>query len=136
MLVKPRPRPPVIADIVDRTARSGRFYLQDIYQGLAGVERGEVKWLRVLEETSRISERTDGPNPYNQTFLLSSALAFSVKNYLGVVPVRRGRISLLRGAGGACHLSAGVGSGWTPGAEHAHVRASRAGDDPVLHRVP
>ena len=31
--------------------------------------------------------RTDGPNPYNQTFLVSSALAFSVKNFLGIVPV-------------------------------------------------
>ncbi len=87
MLVKPQPRPPVIADSVDRTVRSGRFFVQDIYQGLTGVQRGEVKWLRVIEETSRISERTDGPNPYNQTFLLSSALAFSVKSYLGIVPV-------------------------------------------------
>ncbi len=87
MLVKPRPRPPVVAGVVDRQARTGRFLVQDIYQGLTGVQRGEVKWLRVLEETSRISERSDGPNPYNQTFLLSSALAFSVKNVLGVVPV-------------------------------------------------
>lgn len=88
MLVKPRPRPPAIADSVDRSARTGRFFVQDIYDGLPGVTRGEVKWLRVLEETSRVSGRTDGPNPYNQTFLLSSALAFSVKNLLGVVPVR------------------------------------------------
>ncbi len=87
MLVKPRLSPPVISDTVDRQARTGRFFVQDIYQGLPGIERGEVKWLRVIEETSRISERTDGPNPYNQTFLLSSALAFSVKNFLGVVPV-------------------------------------------------
>ncbi len=77
----------MIADTIDRQASSGRFFIQDIYQGLTGVKRGEIKWLRVLEETSRISQRTDGPNPYNQTFLLSSALAFSVKNFLGVVPV-------------------------------------------------
>jgi hypothetical protein len=87
MLVKPRLRPRVVSDIVDRESRTGRFFLQDIYEGLPGIERGSVKWLRVIEETSRISERTDGPNPYNQTFLLSSALAFSVKNVLGVVPV-------------------------------------------------
>ena len=35
--------------------RTGRFFVQDIYQGLTGVERGEVKWLRVIEETSRVS---------------------------------------------------------------------------------
>ena len=87
MLLKPRPRPATIRDAVDRTARSGRFFLQDIYKGLKGVKRGEVKALRVLEETSRTSERSGGSNPYNQTFLVSSALAFSVKNFLGMVPV-------------------------------------------------
>ena len=87
MLVKPRPRPLPIPNTVDRKARTGRLLVQDIYAGLPGVQRGEVKRLRVLEETSRTSARTDGPNPYNQTFLVSSALAFSVKNFLGIVPV-------------------------------------------------
>lgn len=87
MLVKPRPAPPIIPDITDRTAKTGRFFVQDIYRGLTGVARGEVKWLRVIEETSRVSATHTGANPYNQTFLLSCALAFSVKNYLGIVPV-------------------------------------------------
>lgn len=87
MLVKPRPVPAVIADTTDRTARTGRFFLQDIYQGLTGVKRGEVKHLRVIEETSRVSPTTMGGSPFNQTFLVSAALAFSVKNYLGIVPV-------------------------------------------------
>jgi hypothetical protein len=87
MLVKPRPCPPVIPARTAPGARTGRFLVQDIYQGLGGVKRGEVKWLRVLEETSRVSATHAGANPYNQTFLVSAALAFSVKNYLGVVPV-------------------------------------------------
>jgi hypothetical protein len=87
MLVKPRPRPPVIPDAVDRRETTGRFFLQDIFQGMTGVQPGEVTWLRVLEETSRTSETPGGANPYNQTFLVSSALAFSVKDFLGVVPV-------------------------------------------------
>ncbi len=87
MLVKPRPRPPLVRDTIDRNAKTGWFFVQDIYQGLTGIKPGEVKWLRVLEETSRTSERTDGANPYNQTFLISSALAFSAKNFLGMVPV-------------------------------------------------
>jgi len=87
MLVKPRPLPPVIPQATDRQATTGRFFLQDIYQGMDGVERGAVKWLRVIEETSRTSTRSDGANPYNQTFLVSSALAFSAKNFLGLIPV-------------------------------------------------
>lgn len=107
MLIKPRPRPMVLPDTVDRQASSGKLLVQDIYQGMTGVSRGEVKWLRVLEETSRISERTDGPNPYNQTFLLSSALAFSVKNFLGVVPVQEdGSAYLEVPAGRAVYLQA------------------------------
>jgi mono/diheme cytochrome c family protein len=87
MLVKPRPCPPVLSDTVNRLTKTGRFFLKDIYRGLPGVKRGEVKWLRVIEETSRVSPSPGSPNPYNQTFLVSAALAFSVKNYLGVVPV-------------------------------------------------
>ncbi len=87
MLVKPRSIPPVIPDVTDRKATTGRFLVQDVYQGLNGVKRGEVKWLRVIEETSRVSPSTMGGSPYNQTFLVSAALAFSAKNYLGIVPV-------------------------------------------------
>ena len=87
MLIKPRPRPPVLADTTNRKMRTGRFFVQDIYQGLTGVKRGEIKYLRAIEETSRVSASPGSPNPYNQTFLVSAALAFSVKNYLGIVPV-------------------------------------------------
>ncbi len=73
MLIKPRPLPRILPDTVDRQARTGRFYVQDIYRGLSGVERGEVKWLRVIEETSRVSASPGGTNPYNQTFLVSCA---------------------------------------------------------------
>ena len=89
MLVKPRPVPPVIPVATDRKATTGRFLVQDVYRGLDGVKRGDVKWLRVIEETSRVSPSTMGGSPYNQTFLVSAALAFSVKNYLGIVPVSK-----------------------------------------------
>jgi hypothetical protein len=85
MLVKPRPIPPVLATGADREKTAGRFLLLDIYQGLTGVQRGEVKQLRVIEETSRVSPTPGGA--MNQTFLMSGVLAWSAKNYLGVVPV-------------------------------------------------
>jgi hypothetical protein len=87
MLIKPRPVPRVISDTADRQATSGRFFLQDIYKGLTGVQRGEVKYLRVIEETSRVSPTLMGGSPYNQVSLVSAALAFNVKNFLGIVPV-------------------------------------------------
>ena len=83
--IEPRLPPPVLSSDTRPAYTTGRFLLQDIYRGLNGVQRGEVKWLRVIEETSRVSATPGGA--YNQTFLLSGVLAFSVKNFLGVVPV-------------------------------------------------
>jgi hypothetical protein len=47
----PRPRPPVIPGRCDYDGGEGLFYVSDVYQGthLAGVERGSVKRLRVVE---------------------------------------------------------------------------------------
>lgn len=111
-LVKARPVPAVIPDSIDRKAKTGRFFVQDIYRGLEGVRRGEVKQLRVLEETSRVSPTTMGGSPYNQTFLVSAALAFSVKNFLGVVPVdENGSAYFEAPAGRALFLQALDGEG-------------------------
>ena len=101
MVVKPRPRPAVLpttaphtSPVEDRPARGrmpalrgGAFYVQDIYAGLTGIKRGEVKWLRVIDETSRVSATPGGA--MNQTFLMSGVLAWSAKVFLGVVPVRQ-----------------------------------------------
>jgi hypothetical protein len=85
--IQAQPAPSQIAEQVEMTEETGRFFVQNIYQGLDGVEPGEVKWLRLLEETSRITASPGGGGTFNQQFLLSAALAFSVKNFLGVVPV-------------------------------------------------
>ena len=85
MLVKPRPQPPALAATSKPKERTGRFFVQDIYEGLTGISRGEVKALRIIEETSRTSATPGGA--MNQTFLMSGVLAWSAKNYLGVVPV-------------------------------------------------
>ena len=83
--VRPRLIPEMPAPTIDRHATSGRFFVQDIYEGLPDVERGTIKQLRIVEETSRISPTPGGD--LNQVFLISAALAFSVKNFIGVVPV-------------------------------------------------
>jgi hypothetical protein len=85
ILVKPRTLPGTLDTHLAKGQKTGSFFVQDIYQGLTGIKRGEVKWLRVIEETSRASASSG--RAYNQTFLVSAALAFSVKNFLGIVPV-------------------------------------------------
>ena len=87
MLVKPRPKPTALQDLVDPDKKTGAFFVQDVYDGLDGVERGEAKWLRVIEETSRVSASPGTRNPFNQTFLVSAAMAFAIKNYQGIVPI-------------------------------------------------
>jgi hypothetical protein len=87
MPVRPRTVPPTIASSRAQAERPGRFLILDVYQGLAGVKRGEVKRLRVLEETARTSEVPPGGRWWNQAFLISWQGAYVVKNYLGTVPV-------------------------------------------------
>lgn len=107
MLVKPRPVPPALPDKTDPKATTGRLFVRNLYDGLAGVKPGEVKWLRVLEETSRVSGSKMGGSPFNQTFLVSAALAFSVKEFLGLVPVNEdGSVYFEAPSGRALYLQA------------------------------
>lgn len=87
MLVKVRQKPPVLPEQADRTKKTGTFFVQNVYEGLDGVPKGEAKWLRVVEESSRVSPSPLSKNPYNQTFLVSGALAFAAKIYHGMVPI-------------------------------------------------
>ncbi len=87
MLVKPRQVPERLPDSVERGRKRGAFFVQDVYAGLAGIKPGEAKWLRVIEETSRVSASPGSSNPFNQTFLVSAALAFATKIYHGITPI-------------------------------------------------
>ena len=67
--------------------RPAPFSLWMSTKGLEGIKRGEAKWLRVVEETSRISASPGTKNPFNQTFLVSASLSFSTKIFHGLTPV-------------------------------------------------
>ena len=84
--VKPQPAPAVRQPLVQAGAPA-KFFVHDIYQGLTGVNRGDVKQLRVLETTTRISGVPNGGRWWNQAFLVSWQGSYDVKNFLGVVPV-------------------------------------------------
>ncbi|MHC4200641.1 MAG: HzsA-related protein, partial [Planctomycetota bacterium] len=94
MLVKPRPRPPVVPAVAEdgpdlNGTESGRFLVTDVYRGLDGVKRGEITHLRVVEETARVSGLPPGGRWWNQAFLVSWQGAYTIKNILGTVPVRK-----------------------------------------------
>jgi hypothetical protein len=86
MLIKPRKKPPVKPSMITPGV-PGRFMVHDIYQGMDGVRRGEVKWLRVIETTSRVSGIPRGGRWWNQAFLVSWQGSYDIKRFLGVVPV-------------------------------------------------
>ena len=100
----PRPVPPVLPDKTDRSQTTGSFFVTDVYEGLKGVERGSVKWLRVVEETSRVSA-SPGPTYWNQRFSTSAALAWTPKIYHGIVPVcEDGSVSFTAPSGRAIYF--------------------------------
>ena len=85
----PRTRPPVIPSRRDFEGRPGVFYVQDVYQGahMAGVARGAVKQLRVVETPEKRfwthavwgGQGIEGP--------AMNWHDFSSKRILGTVPV-------------------------------------------------
>ena len=88
MPLAPRPRPPVVPTKVDFARTDATVYLADVYHGeaIAGVKRGEVKALRVIEMINRPTGTRhwagmDGTPPMG---LCSS---WDAKRVLGTVPV-------------------------------------------------
>ncbi|MFP4058262.1 MAG: hypothetical protein ACLF0G_15450 [Candidatus Brocadiia bacterium] len=95
--LEPRPRPPVISPPAEPVAASpahaspeeaewGTFYCLDVYRGLPGIERGEVKYLRVVEEVPKpVASRTRGHRLQNPA--ISDTGHFALKRLWGTVPV-------------------------------------------------
>lgn len=79
----PRPREPVIQPRVNLREETGRLVLMDVYEGrsMAGVERGEIKKLLVLEALPKPINFTGGMDP------LSYGGTFTLERILGTVPV-------------------------------------------------
>jgi hypothetical protein len=61
--VRPRLRPPVIPTMVSWDgSEEGYFLLQDVYQGLAGIQRGSVKSLRVVGTIPKLQPQMNCPS--------------------------------------------------------------------------
>ncbi|MBM4032943.1 MAG: hypothetical protein FJ291_14305 [Planctomycetes bacterium] len=95
--LKPRPRPGLVAPREQGVAAVpshndpaksewGTFFCLNVYEGLTGVQPGEVKWLRVLEEVPKpVSSHTQGYGLQNPAISFSGQ--FALKRLWGVVPV-------------------------------------------------
>ena len=61
--VRPRTTPPAYPNTVAWDAKQeGRFLLEDVYQGLTGVPRGTVKWLRVIGVPPKVQPQMNSPS--------------------------------------------------------------------------
>ncbi|MHC4251601.1 MAG: HzsA-related protein [Planctomycetota bacterium] len=81
--VLPRPREPVVPDRTDERLAHGHLLLSDVYAGrsMAGVKRGEVQKLLVLESLPQPASFSGGPD------LISWLGTFTLERVLGTVPV-------------------------------------------------
>jgi hypothetical protein len=128
MLVRPRAIPATVSQVADRgQATTGRFLLADVYQGLAGIERGTIKQLRIIEETARVSGLPPGGRWWNQAFLISWQGGYVVKNVLGTVPVHEdGSAYFETPSGKALYFSALDAEGREIQRMRTHVQAAPA----------
>jgi len=81
--IRPRPRPPLRPNrVVWDGPQEGKFLLQDVYEGLPGVERGTVANLRVVAVPPKVQPHMNHP-------VLGVSREDPGKFVLGTVPVER-----------------------------------------------
>ena len=83
VLVRPRPREPVVTDHTDQTQATGQMFLADIYRGrnMEGVKPGQIKKLLILETLPKPVNFSGGMD------LTSWLGTFLLERVLGTVPV-------------------------------------------------
>jgi hypothetical protein len=91
--VRARPRPPVLPSTANpELASEGKAVcvVSDVYAGLEGVERGEIRFIRILEQVPRpwAARRRWGGDEYDQQHVvISKDTHLGLKVQHGVVPV-------------------------------------------------
>lgn len=94
--LRPRPLPPVLSPSPESTAlaeqQTGQLVMTDVYQGLTGIARGTVKYLRVMEDVPKPwSSSYCAPANHDVLGLQNPAVALNghlaIKKVHGIVPV-------------------------------------------------
>jgi len=84
--LRPRQSPPVIPETTTTPGQSGTFCLLNVYEGLPGIEPGEVKYLRIIEEVQK-PVAAECPGRDLQYPIISNHGHLAVKRLWGTVPV-------------------------------------------------
>ena len=82
--LRPRPRPATVASVLPPDAAPdtpGRLYVEDVYQGLEGVPRGTVQWLRINETYPKMQHTWPARSD------VGVGSGWDMRGVLGVVPV-------------------------------------------------
>jgi len=91
--LRKRPKPPVLSSPVDAglaEQNQAVCVVTDVYHGLEGVERGTIKYIRILEQVPRpwAARRRDGSDKYGKAHVvLSAQTVLGLKMMHGIVPV-------------------------------------------------
>jgi hypothetical protein len=93
--LRPRKKPPVTASVRNKDLEAkglARVAVTDIYEGMTGVERGTIKYIRINEQISRpwrARRRWDGDVAYQQHSVISRGGHHAPKVQWGIVPVEK-----------------------------------------------
>ena len=90
MPLRPRRRPPVIPSVLPEeiAEKQAVVVMTDVYEGLQGVERGTVKYLRIMEQVPRPWDaRRFWAQESGHTELVSMGPVLGLKAMHGIVPV-------------------------------------------------
>jgi hypothetical protein len=82
--------PPVLSTPRDETLAAKQLavcFVHDIYQGMEGIERGQVKYIRVMEQIPRPWDCRQFWDGVGHTDLISRGTALAAKAMHGIVPV-------------------------------------------------
>ena len=88
--LRKRAVPPVFASNRDEALAKKNLaecYVSDIYQGMTGINRGEVKYIRVMEQIPRPWDCRQFWDGVGHTDLISRGTALAAKAMHGIVPV-------------------------------------------------
>jgi len=92
--LKVRPKPPVLPSMLptgaDKLNEEAIVMVSDVYVGLDGVERGTIKYLRVMEHVARpwaARRFWDGDETGQQHSVISRRTHLGLKALIGIVPV-------------------------------------------------
>ncbi|MCD6394484.1 MAG: hypothetical protein J7M40_13375 [Planctomycetes bacterium] len=88
--LKPCKRPPILSTVRDEKLASKNLaecFVHDVYRGMEGIKRGEVKYIRVMEQIPRPWDCRQFWGGVSHTGLISRNTALAAKAMHGIVPV-------------------------------------------------